>query len=78
VARSIEWYYGDRGKIVGPMSFEEVAVRINRGPNEKPLVWSEGMARWADAKTVPAFTDNRNPSSRRPGVPWGGRPDRQR
>jgi hypothetical protein len=56
VARSIEWYYGDRGKIVGPMSFEEVAVRINRAPNEEHLVWTEGMARWADAKTMPAFT----------------------
>src|SRR4029077_10247050 len=57
VARSTEWYYGDRGKIVGPMSFGEVAVRINRVPNEKHLVWTEGMARWAEAKTVPAFND---------------------
>jgi hypothetical protein len=57
VARSIEWYYGDRGKIVGPMSFEDVAGRINRARNEKHLVWTEGMARWADAKRVPAFTD---------------------
>jgi len=62
VARSIEWYYGDRGKIVGPMSFEEVAFRINRAPSERHLVWTESMARWADAKTVPAFTDLfRNP-----------------
>jgi hypothetical protein len=57
VAKSIEWYYGDRGKIVGPMSFEEVAGRINRARNEKHLVWTEGMVRWTDAKTVPAFTD---------------------
>ena len=57
MARSIEWYYGDRGKIVGPMPFEEVAGRINRARNEKHLVWTEGMARWADAKRVPAFTD---------------------
>ena len=62
MARSIEWYYGDRGKIVGPMSFEEVAFRINRAPSERHLVWTESMARWADAKTVPAFTDLfRNP-----------------
>ena len=57
MARSIEWYYGDRGKIAGPMSFEDVAGRINRARNEKHLVWTEGMARWADAKRVPAFTD---------------------
>jgi hypothetical protein len=34
-----------------------VAGRINRARNEKHLVWTDGMARWADAKTVPAFTD---------------------
>jgi hypothetical protein len=39
------------------MSFEDVAGRINRARNEKHLVWTEGMARWADAKRVPAFTD---------------------
>ena len=62
MARSIEWYYGDRGKIIGPMSFEEVAFRINRAPSERHLVWTESMARWAEAKTVPAFTDLfRNP-----------------
>jgi hypothetical protein len=57
MARSIEWYYGEKGRIVGPMSFEDVAGRINRAQNEKHLVWTEGMARWADAMTVPAFTD---------------------
>ena len=45
------------GRIVGPMSFEDVAGSINRAQNEKHLVWTEGMARLADAKTVPAFTD---------------------
>ena len=55
--KRIEWYYGDRGKIVGPLSFEDVAGRINRAPNEKHLVWTEGMTRWADAKTIPTFTD---------------------
>ena len=57
MAKSIEWYCGDGGKIVGPMSFEDVAGRIDRARNEKHLVWTMGMARWADAKTVPAFTD---------------------
>jgi hypothetical protein len=62
VTGSIEWYYEVRRRIVGPMSFEDVAGRINRARNEKHLVWTEGMARWADAKTVPAFTDwFRNP-----------------
>jgi hypothetical protein len=35
--KSIEWYYGFKGKIVGPMSFEDVARRINRARNEKHL-----------------------------------------
>jgi len=37
------------------MSFEVVAGSINRARNEKHLVWMEGMARWANAETVPAF-----------------------
>jgi hypothetical protein len=57
VIRSIEWYYWDSGKIVGPISFEGVARRIYRARNDKHLVWTEGMARWADAKTVPALAD---------------------
>jgi CheY-like chemotaxis protein len=56
-AESIEWYYGDKGQIVGPLSFEGVVARINQAGIEKHLVWTQGMLQWADAKTVPAFTD---------------------
>ena len=56
-AKRIEWYYGDRGKIVGPLAFEDIAGRINRAPNEKHLVWTDGMTRWSDARTIATFTD---------------------
>jgi hypothetical protein len=56
-AESIEWYYGDKGQIVGPLSFEGVVARINQAGIEKHLVWTQGMLQWADAKTLPAFTD---------------------
>ena len=56
-AESIEWYYGDKGQIVGPLSFEGVVARINQAGIEKYLVWTQGMPQWADAKTVPAFAD---------------------
>jgi CheY-like chemotaxis protein/multisubunit Na+/H+ antiporter MnhB subunit len=56
-AESIDWYYGDRGQIVGPLSFEGVVARINQAGIEKHLVWTQGMLQWAEAKTVPAFTD---------------------
>ncbi len=56
-AKRIEWYYGDRGKIVGPLPFEDIAGRIIRAPNDEHLVWTQGMTRWSDAKTIPTFTD---------------------
>jgi CheY-like chemotaxis protein len=55
-AERIDWYYGDKGQIVGPLSFEGVVARINQAGIEKHLVWTQGMLHWADAKTVPAFT----------------------
>ena len=56
-AENIEWYYGDMAQIVGPLSFEGVVARINQAGIEKHLVWTQGMSQWADAKSVPAFTD---------------------
>jgi CheY-like chemotaxis protein len=56
-AGSIDWYYGGNGQIVGPLSFEGVAARIDRAGIERHLVWTQGMLQWADAKTVPAFTN---------------------
>jgi CheY-like chemotaxis protein len=55
-AESIDWYYGDKGQVVGPLPFEGVVARINQAGIEKHLVWTQGMLQWADAKTVPAFT----------------------
>ena len=56
-AESIDWYYGNNGRIVGPLSFEGIAARINQAAIERHLVWTQGMLQWADAKTVPAFTN---------------------
>ena len=36
-AESIDWYYGDMGQIVGPLSFEGVVARINQAGIEKHL-----------------------------------------
>lgn len=52
-----EWYYGDQGKIIGPISFEDVVDRIRIDRNEVHLVWTEGMSEWTDAKDLPGFTD---------------------
>ena len=34
-AESIEWYYGDRGQIVGPLSFEGMVARIDQAGHRK-------------------------------------------
>ena len=50
-----QWYYGGKGHVVGPMSFDEVAKNITQARNATHLVWSEGMNEWADARTVSEF-----------------------
>jgi hypothetical protein len=49
-----EWYYIEGDETVGPTTLEDVARQIRRGPVR--LVWTEGMAEWTDAKTVPALS----------------------
>ena len=50
------WYYAERGKIVGPMSAEEIASRIRQATSQSHFVWTEGMAEWTDASTVLEFS----------------------
>ena len=52
---NVEWYYGENGKIVGPISLEEVSKWISQAQSGPHLVWTDGMAQWADAKTIAAF-----------------------
>jgi hypothetical protein len=49
-----EWYYIEGDETVGPTTLEDVARQIRRGPVR--LVWTEGMAEWTAAKTVPALS----------------------
>jgi hypothetical protein len=49
------WYYGENGGVSGPVAAEEIIERIRQSPGKSLLVWTEGMAEWADARQVPEF-----------------------
>lgn len=49
------WYYIEDGETVGPTTLEDIARRIRHAGRSR-LVWTEGMAEWTDAETVPALS----------------------
>lgn len=52
-----KWFYAEGNKPIGPISFEEVVRLIKASPGERHFVWTEGMAEWHEARTLPAFAD---------------------
>jgi hypothetical protein len=49
-----KWYFARGGETVGPVPADDIRARI--GANGEPLlVWTAGMAEWADARTLSAF-----------------------
>jgi hypothetical protein len=49
------WYYIENDETVGPTTLEDLARRIRRAGRSR-LVWTEGMAEWAEADAVPALS----------------------
>jgi YidC/Oxa1 family membrane protein insertase len=48
------WYYGDRGKPVGPLPLADLTKVLSRVENAKDvLVWRDGFEHWQRAETVP-------------------------
>jgi hypothetical protein len=45
----------DGKQIENDMSVQEVKTLINNNPGKQILVWTQGMAQWAEASTVPEF-----------------------
>ena len=50
-----EWYYVEDDETVGPTTLEDLARQIRRAGHSR-LVWTEGMAEWTDATTMPALS----------------------
>src|ERR1700686_1477561 len=47
------WYYAEGDNTVGPMSLEELRTAIRRQREAaRVLVWREGFAEWAEARSV--------------------------
>ncbi len=49
------WFCAIDGESIGPLRMDQVADLIGRSEGEIPLVWTEGFAEWADARSVPEF-----------------------
>jgi hypothetical protein len=45
----------DGKQLENDMSVQEVKTLINNNPGKQILVWTQGMAQWAEASTVPEF-----------------------
>ena len=51
------WYYVENDDTtIGPTTLADVSERFRRARGQPCLVWTEGMADWADATTVPAIS----------------------
>lgn len=50
------WYYGENGGVSGPVIAQEIIDRLRLSPGKSLLVWTEGMAEWADASQIPEFS----------------------
>ncbi|MGO8912337.1 MAG: DUF4339 domain-containing protein [Bradyrhizobium sp.] len=58
------WYCIEGDETVGPITLEDLAGRIRHAGRSR-LVWTEGMAEWTDAETVPALSRLFRTASRR-------------
>jgi hypothetical protein len=56
------WYYIENDETVGPATLEDLARRIGKS-GESRLVWTQGMAEWAEAGAVPALSRLFRPGS---------------
>jgi Domain of unknown function (DUF4282)/GYF domain 2 len=49
------WFISIDGQQEGDFSIEETKAKIQRNPGKRILVWSQGMAQWADPADLPQF-----------------------
>lgn len=49
------WYISVDGQQEGEFSLDEVKARIQRNQGKRILVWTQGMAQWADPAELPQF-----------------------
>jgi hypothetical protein len=63
-----EWYYVEDDETVGPTTLEDLARQIKRA-GHSPLVWTDGMVEWTDARTVPALSQLFPSEKHRPSAP---------
>lgn len=56
-AANDEWYYAQNGQRIGPVSLAAVQTLLSRGSlSAQDYVWTDGMANWSPAGTVPELS----------------------
>jgi hypothetical protein len=51
-----QWYFAEDGNTAGPISTEEMALRIGKAKDRSHYVWTEGMSEWTDARLLQQFS----------------------
>ncbi|MGY4303901.1 hypothetical protein ACVIJ6_001144 [Bradyrhizobium sp. USDA 4369] len=52
---SDDWYFNVGAETAGPISYDALVAKIREAPDQIQLVWTNGMADWANARTVQTF-----------------------
>jgi hypothetical protein len=52
---SANWFVAEQGRAVGPFTADQIRARAQAAPDKAVLVWTAGMAEWADSRQVPAL-----------------------
>ena len=58
-----KWHLVEGNDTVGPLSAREVRERMRSTSGEPVLVWTDGMADWADASSIAELSDPREPET---------------
>lgn len=49
------WFHNEGDRVVGPVTLDDVETYLIANFRDDVLVWTDGMASWEPARTVPAF-----------------------
>lgn len=53
------WYFAESGKSYGPETADAIRARIAQAPDDRLLVWTQGLDGWTEARLLPEFAADR-------------------
>ncbi len=70
-----DWYYAQGSKSVGPLSLEQLVMRLPTASGLDTLVYGPGLTDWTEARHVPAVAERATGAASPPPPPSGRRSD---